>query len=214
MTELLLKKLRDQLLNLDNEGCGAAAQAAVQAGIDPLEAINVLTETIKGIGEQFNRGDIFLPELIGAGVAMEVAMAVFNQELLAKNLQRQSLGTVVLGTVLGDLHSIGKDMVRTMLTAAGFIVHDLGIDVKADKFISAIMNHQPDLLAMSALLTTTANEQRVVIKSLEEAGFRDEIKIIVGGGAIDQSFADTIGADGYGSTAADAVVLANKLIVK
>ena len=213
MSQEILKRLSAKLVELDDEGCAAAAEEAIGVGIDPMEAILVLTETIHQIGEEFHRGDLFLPDLIGAGAAMESAMSVLNKELLAKGLQRDSQGTIVLGTVQGDIHSIGKDIVRTMLTAGGFVVYDLGVDIPADNFISAIREHKPDLLAMSALLTTTAREQEVVIERLREAGLRENIKVIVGGGALDQAFAEKIGADGYGSTAVEAVTLAKQLMV-
>jgi len=212
MSQEILKRLSKKLMDLDDEGCSAVANEAVAAGLDPMEAIGVLTETIHQIGEEFHRGELFLPDLVGAGAAMEAAMSVFNKELLAKGLKRESMGTIVLGTVRGDIHSIGKDIVRTMLTAGGFIVHDLGVDTSAEKFASAIKEHKPHILAMSALLTTTAREQEVVIENLKEIGLRENIKVMVGGGALDQAFAEKIGADGYGSTAAEAVVLAKKLM--
>ncbi len=212
MSQEILKELSDKLVELDGEGCAAVAQEAVSAGLDPMEAIGVLTDTIHTIGEKFHKGDLFLPDLIGAGAAMEAAMIVLNKELLVKGLERESLGTVVIGTVRGDVHSIGKDIVRTMLTAGGFVVHDLGVDNSAEKFIAAVREHNPNIIAMSALLTTTVKEQEVVIDNLKEAGLRESVKVMVGGGALDQAFAEKIGADGYGSTAAEAVMLAKELV--
>jgi methanogenic corrinoid protein MtbC1 len=139
---------------------------------------------------------------------MTAATSILNAEIKKRGLQRKSLGTVVIGTVFGDIHSIGKDMVGSLLASAGFTVHDLGIDVKADQFVTAVRQDQPDILAMSALLTTTAKEQKVVIEALKKEGLREKVKVMVGGGAIDQTFANSIGADGYASTAPEGIVLA------
>ncbi len=129
-------------------------------------------------------------------------------------MERESAGTVVLGTVYGDIHSIGKTMVGSLLTADGFVVYDIGIDIPAEKFVEEVTTKQPDILAMSSLLTTTAPEQRKVISILKEAGLRDKVKIMVGGGAITQEFADEIGADGFETTAPGAAKLARKLVSK
>ena len=126
--------------------------------------------------------------------------------------ERESLGTIVIGTVYGDIHTIGKTMVATMLTAEGFTVHDAGINVTAEQFIEGIKKHGADILAMSALLTTTAQEQRKVIEVLKKEGLREKVKIMVGGGAITQEFASGIGADGYDPTAPGAAKLARELI--
>lgn len=214
MSEEILSSLRKALCDYDRDRCIVLANETIERGVDPLKAIGVLTEEIQKIGESFNQGEIFLPELIGAGSAMQAAMKVLTSELMKRGVTRESLGVVVIGTVFGDMHTIGKDMVATLLTAAGFSVHDLGIDVKADKFINAVKQLSPDILAMSALLTTTAKEQSVVIDALKKEELRGKVKILVGGGAIDQAFATIIGADGYASTAPEAVVLAKSLIGK
>lgn len=212
MSQEILNGLKKALREYEQDGCVALAKKAIEAGVDPLKAIDALTEVIQEVGDGFSRGDLFLPDLIAAGSTMGAAMSVLTAVLKQKGLERKSLGTVVIGTVFGDIHSIGKDMVSTLMTASGFTVHDLGIDVKAEQFISAIKQHRPDILAMSALLTTTAKEQKVVIEALKKEELRDKVKVIVGGGAIDQSFANSIGADGYASTAPEAVVLTKNLI--
>jgi corrinoid protein of di/trimethylamine methyltransferase len=212
MKEEILKGLQKSLRDYDAEGCVARAKKAVQEGVDPLEAIDALTEVIQEVGEGFSRGELFLPDLIAAGATMAKAMAELTAVLKQKGLERKSLGKVVIGTVFGDIHSIGKDMVSTLMTASGFAVHDLGIDIKAERFVEAIKQDRPDILAMSALLTTTAKEQKVVIEALKKEGLRNQVKVIVGGGAIDQSFATGIGADGYASTAPEAVILVKSLI--
>ena len=212
MKEEILKELQRSLRDYDQEACAARAKKAVQEGVDPLQAIDALTEVIQEVGDGFSRGELFLPDLIAAGATMAGAMAELTAALKQKGLERKSLGKVVIGTVFGDIHSIGKDMVSTLMTASGFTVHDLGIDVKAEKFIEAVKQDRPDVLAMSALLTTTAKEQKVVIEALKKEGLRNQVKVIVGGGAIDQSFATGIGADGYAPTAPEAVGLVKNLI--
>ena len=137
-----------------------------------------------------------------------------EEEIKNSGQKIKSLGIVVLGTVLGDVHSIGKQMVGTMLQAEGFTVHDIGIDVSAEKFINAIKIYDADILAMSALLTTTAFEQKKVMSTLVKEGLREKIKIMVGGGAVTEDFAKSIGADGYDPTAPGAAKLARKLIEK
>ena len=135
-----------------------------------------------------------------------------NEAIEAGGSSQSSLGKVVIGTVFGDIHSIGKSMVATLLYAAGFKVIDLGINVKSDDFLAAVKEHDADILAMSALLTTTAMEQKRVIEGLKEAGLRQKVKVIVGGSPINQEFADSIGADGYGATAPEGVKIAKRLM--
>ena len=137
-----------------------------------------------------------------------------GQEIKRRGSKHENLGIVVIGTFYGDIHDIGNILVATMLTVEGFTVHDAGINVTAEQFIGEIKKHEPDILAMSALLSTTAQEQREVIETLKKEGLRDKVKIMVGGGAITQEFADIIGADGYSSTAPGAAKLARRLIRK
>ena len=212
MSSEILNHLKNALKEYDQQGVVDWSQKALEAGVDPLQAINVLTEVVREVGEGFSRGDLFLPDLIAAGSTLEAAMPILTEALKKKGLTRKSRGTVVIGTVFGDIHSIGKDMVGTLMTASGFSVLDLGIDVKADKFISAVKEHKPSILAMSALLTTTAKEQKVVIEGLKKENLREKVKVMVGGGAIDQPFANSIGADGYAPTAPEAIVLARNLL--
>jgi corrinoid protein of di/trimethylamine methyltransferase len=212
MAEEILTSLARSLREYDRQRCITLANEAMEKDIDPLKAINVLTKEIQEIGEGFNRGDLFLPDLIGAGSAMEAAMKVLTAELKKRGIKRESLGSVLIGTVYGDIHTIGKDMVATLMTAGGFSVEDLGINVRAEQFVEAIRQVQPDILAMSALLTTTAREQKIVIDALAKEGLRGKVKIMVGGGAIDQRFAAIIGADGYAPTAPEAVELAKSFV--
>jgi corrinoid protein of di/trimethylamine methyltransferase len=187
---------------------------AVEEGIDPIKIADTLVAAIREVGDSFGRGDIFLVELVMAADAIKSAMPIVQEEMNKSGKERKSLGTIVIGTVLGDIHDIGKTLVATLLLANGFEVKDIGIDVPAEKFTQSIREYHPQVLAMSALLTVTAPEQGKVISALKREGIRDQVKIMVGGGAITKEFADEIGADGYESTAPDAVKLAEKLVQK
>ena len=143
---------------------------------------------------------------------MQAAMTILEEQIKKSGIIRKSSGIVVIGTVFGDIHNIGKDMVATLLAADGYQVIDLGVNINAEKFISAVKEHQPDLLAMSSLMTMTALEQGKVIDALKKESLREKTKIIVGGGAITKDFADEIGADGYGAAATDAADLARELL--
>ena len=212
MDDEILRNLKMSLKSYDRQGCASWAKRAVEKGIDPTVALDALTEVMQEIGEGFGRGEFFLPDLIGAGHAMESAMSVLNDEIMRRGIRRKSLGTIVIGTVFGDIHSIGKTMVSNLLTAMGFTVHDLGINIRTEEFVSAIKKYNADILAMSALLTTTAREQKVVIEALENDGLREKVRVMVGGGAITEEFAKKIGADGYAPTAPLAVELGKSLI--
>jgi methanogenic corrinoid protein MtbC1 len=164
------------------------------------------------VGDAFGAGDCFLPELVGAAEAMQGAMPIIEEVIKQRGETRESTGKVVAGTVFGDIHNIGKTILCTLMTADGFEVIDLGIDVPNEKFVEAVKENEPDLVAMSALLTITAQEQKNVIEALEKEGLREGVKVIVGGGAISDHFAESIGADGYDPTAPGGVRLARTLL--
>ena len=147
-----------------------------------------------------------------AAEAMKSAMPILEEEIKRRGVMRESLGTVVIGTVFGDIHDIGKTMVATVLMAEGFSVHDLGINITTEQFLGAVKEYRPNILAMSSLLTTSALEQKKVIEILGKEGLRDKVKVMVGGGAITEEFAKKIGADGYEATAPGAAKLAKRLI--
>ena len=210
----VLENLKKAIVEYDREGAAHFAKKAVQEQIDPIEALDVMTVAIRQVGDGFGKGELWLPELVGAAAAMTAAAPIIEEEIKRIGSKRESLGTVVIGTVWGDIHTIGKTMVGTLLTADGFIVKDLGTNVSAEGFITGIKQYNADILAMSALMTTTAPEQRKAMETLREQGFRDKVKIMVGGGAITQEFADSIGADGYDPTAPGAVKLARRLVGK
>jgi corrinoid protein of di/trimethylamine methyltransferase len=212
--KVILDNLRKAVFDYNNDLAFQSAKKAVEKGIDPIEAMHVMTGAIREIGDAFGKGELWLPDLVGASDAMQSATPVLEEEMKRKGTHMESLGTVVAGTVFGDIHSIGKTMVATLLTAAGFHVEDIGVNVKSEEFLKAIKKHDADLLAMSALMTTTMTEQEKVIESLKKAGIREKVKVMVGGAAVNDEFAESIGADGYDPTAPGAVEMAKKLLGK
>ena len=214
MSSDVLDKLKKAILDYDPDASAECARAAVESGINPAEILSALTDAIREIGEGFSSGELFLPDLVGAADALSSATPIVEAEIARTGAKTERMGTVVIGTVFGDIHTIGKTMVATLLQAEGFTVHDVGINVTAEQFVEAVRTHKPDILAMSALMTMTAPEQRKVINSLESEGLRDSLKVMVGGGAISQEFADGVGADGYDPTAPGAARLARRLMGK
>ena len=210
----VIENLKRAVMEYDAQGAASWARKAVTEGVEPVKAMKALTEAIRQVGDRFGKGELWLPDLVGAADAMQAAMPIIEEELKKAGAKRESLGIVVVGTVFGDIHDIGKAMVGTLLTAGGFEVHDLGVNIRAEEFLGAVDRFKADILAMSALLTMTASEQRKIIEALKERGIRDKVKVMVGGGAITQEFADEIGADGYDPTAPGAVTLAKRLLGK
>lgn len=208
----ILENLRMAVKGYDGDGAASWARKAVEAKVDPIKAFNAMAEVMKEIGDDFERGELWLPDLVGAADAMQSATPILDEEIKRTGAKKQAVGTVVAGTVLGDIHAIGITMVCTLLVAAGFDVHMLGINIKSEQFVEAVKQHKADILAMSALLTLTASEQKKVIDALKKEGIRDKVKVMVGGGAITADFAQNIGADGYDPTAPGAVELARRLV--
>lgn len=207
-----IEKLKKSIKEYDRSAATTLAQKAVEEKLDPLAVMDELIAVISDIGKQFAAEELFLPDLVGAADAMQAAMPVLEERIKELGMKRKKLGLVVIGTVFGDIHNIGKDMVGTLLLAEGFEIRDLGINVKAEQFVDAVKKRAPDILAMSSLLTTTTTEQQKVIEALKKTGLREKIKIMVGGGAINSEFAENIGADGFEPTAVDAVSLAKRLV--
>jgi 5-methyltetrahydrofolate--homocysteine methyltransferase len=195
------------------EEASALTRQAVATGNDPLDLIqHVLVPTLTEVGRQFQAFDIFLPELMAAGDAAQAATQILEAEIAAQGRQTASLGTVVLGTVQNDIHDIGKNIVRTLLSSHGFKVIDIGRDVAPSKFLEAAERENADLIAMSALMTTTRPSTRSTINLFVEAGARSKYKIILGGGCIDPAWAKEVGADGYAPDAVGAVDLCKSLL--
>jgi corrinoid protein of di/trimethylamine methyltransferase len=189
------------------------AQQVVEQGVDPLEAINKgFVAGLNKVGDEFSCGTMFLPDLVMAGEAMKAAMSVLEPELSKRGAAREMLGKVVIGTVKGDIHDIGKTIVATLLSASGFQVYDLGHDVAVEKFIEKTREVNADIVGMSALLTTTMVRQRDVVKALNEAGLRPKVKVMVGGAPVTRGWVEEIGADGYSEDAVGAVAVAKKLV--
>ena len=191
------------------------AHEAVTAGTAPLDAINHgYVPGMQDVGEQFARGQMFLPDMMASAEAMRAAMAVLDPELKKQGAERPNAGIVVLGTTKGDIHEIGKTLVATLLTAHGFQVHDLGVDVSGEKFAAKAREVDADIVGVSALLTTTMRNQKTVIEALEKSGLRAQLKVMVGGAPVTRRWADEIGADGYAKDAMSAVALARELMQK
>ena len=213
MYEELYKEMAQSILDGDDEEAAALAERSVKDGVDPLDAINQgFILGVNEVGERYTDGDMFLPDLVLAGEAMKAAVAVLEPEMARRGTQRQMLGTVVLGTVDGDIHDIGKTLVGTMLTAGGFEVIDLGVDVPIATFIETAREHQADIVGLSALLTTTMVTQRGVIEALEESGLREQVQVMVGGAPVTSGWAEEIGADGFSEDAIGAVGVARRLM--
>ncbi|MFW6150081.1 MAG: cobalamin B12-binding domain-containing protein [Chloroflexota bacterium] len=214
MSSDILGNLKQAVLDYDGQAASKWARKAVEEKIKPTKALAAMTEAIRQIGDGFGKGDLFLPDLVGGAEAMSAATPILEEEIRRTGGEKETLGNVLIGTVYGDIHTIGKTMVATLLTAEGFSVTDLGINVTAEQFVEGVRSNNPDILAMSALMTMTAPEQRKVIEALTSQGLRDRVKIMVGGGAITQDFAESIGADGYDPTAPGAARLARRLLGK
>ena len=208
----ILHGLGQAVFDYDPEAAANWARQAVAEKLDPLVALAALTDAIREVGDGFACGELWLPDLIAAAEAMTAGTTILEAEIAQGSAQQTGLGVVVIGTVFGDIHDIGKNMVVILLRAAGFTVYDLGINIKAEAFVDAAIRYNARLLALSALLTTTAPEQKKVIDLLSEAGLRERVKVIVGGGGITRGFAEAIGADGYEPTAPGAVKLAKQLL--
>lgn len=210
----LFDELREAFMDFDLERAKEVVKRALESGIEPEEVVEKgLRPVMEEVGRKYEKGEFFLAELILAGEMFKEIM----DELLAPAIRQRrrglgKLGTVVIGTVRGDLHDIGKNIVATMLEAAGFEVIDLGADVPPEEFVEAIRKRGADIVAMSALLTTTMSEMKNVIEALKAAGLRDRVKVVVGGAPVSEEFAKEIGADAYGENAIEAVRICKELL--
>ncbi len=213
MSTDLFQKMSQSILDGEADVAAGLAKEAIAAGIDPLEAINQgFVVGVNQVGENFACGQAFLPELVMAGEAMKAAVAVLEPEMKKRGTARQILGKVVLATVQGDIHEIGKTLVGMMLSASGFEVHDLGVDVPSEKILAKAREVDADIVGLSALLTTTMVKQREVIEALDKEGLRRKVKVMVGGAPVTRDWVQKIEADGYSEDAIGAVAVAKKLV--
>lgn len=197
----------------DTEGAKNVTERALGEGVEPLDLIRgAIVPALTRIGEDFQRLEIFLPELMAAGDAAEAATAILEEAMASAGEKSASLGTVVIGTVENDVHDIGKNIVGTLMRSHGFKVVDLGRDVAPSTFLDAAQKEKADVVAMSALMTTTRPSAGSTIGLFEEVGVRDEYKMIVGGGSVNDAWAIEIGADGFSEDAAGAVELCKSLL--
>ena len=205
--------MRQSVVDGAPDTASTLAQEAVAAGVAPLDAINNgYVPGMHAVGEQFARGQMFLPDMMASVEAMRAAMAILDPELKKLGAERTMAGVVVLGTTKGDIHEIGKILVGTLLTAHGFRVHDLGVDVSGEKFAEKARQVNADIIGVSALLTTTMRNQKDVVEAIEKAGLPSQIRVMVGGAPVTRRWAEEIGADGYAKDAMSAVTLAQELI--
>jgi corrinoid protein of di/trimethylamine methyltransferase len=213
MSEELLKKMAQSIVDGDSDLSAGLANQAIAEGMDPLFAItNGFVIGINTVGDAFGAGEAFLPELVMAGEAMKAAVAVLEPELIKKGAERKTLGKVVMATVEGDIHEIGKSLVSTMLAASGFTVYDIGVDNASDKIIAKALEVDADIIGLSALLTTTMIRQKEVISKLDEKGLRKKIRVMVGGAPVTRDWVQRIEADGYSEDAIGAVQVAKQIM--
>jgi 5-methyltetrahydrofolate--homocysteine methyltransferase len=206
-----LKSLFDAILDGDVETAKSNVQKALDAQLNPTTILNEgMIAAMREVGCRFEAGEYFVPEMLISARAMQTGMAILKPHLQQSDVK--SSGKVVIGTVKGDLHDIGKNLVTLMLEGAGFEVKDLGVDVPVEKFVHAVQEEKPDLVAMSALLTTTMQMMKQTVDALVEAGLRDRVKIIVGGAPVTETFAKEVGADGFSQDASRAVSVAKSLV--
>ena len=207
----LKEQLYENVVNGDAEGVKELTVRALQEGFRVEELLNgVLIPAMADVGQRFERQEFFVPEMLVAARAMKYGVDVLRPHLVAAGVK--PVGTVLLGTVSGDLHDIGKNLVVMMLEGTGFRVVDLGVDVSPAKFVAAVREHSPQLVGMSALLTTTMMAMKATVEALEQAGVRDQVKVMIGGAPVTQRFADEIGADIYAADASSAARKAKETV--
>ncbi len=209
----IFKNLETAVVDGDEDKAKENATEALKAKIDPLEVVEQgLSRGLAVVGDRFEKGEAYLPELVMAGDTFNAAMEILKPEMEAQKKEITKAGTVLLGTVKGDVHEIGKNIVATVLETHGFTVVDLGADVSILSFVEQAEKVRADVIALSSLMTNTMPEQRNVIETLKQRNVRDKYAVIVGGGPVTADWANEIGADGYGQTAMDAVSLVRKLM--
>jgi len=199
-----------EIVELNEDSVKELLKKRLESNEDPLKIMADIKGAMKIIGEKFSNKEYFLPELIMSGEILRDIFEVLGPKLKESQITEEKKGRVLLGTVVGDIHDIGKDVVRFMLDANGFEVLDLGVDVPAEKFIESIKEFKPQVVALSGFLTLAFDSMKEIIKKFEEAGLRDSVKIMIGGGTVDENIVEYVSADAYGESAVEAVALASK----
>jgi len=211
MSEKIYEKISTAILEGDSDASASITQKGLDEGVSAADLMNnALIVGMNEVGVRFKAGDMFVPEVLMSAEAMASGMDLLRPLLIESGTKMA--GTIVMGTVQGDLHDIGKNLVSMMCEGAGFQIVNIGFDAAPAKFIEAIKEHQPEIVGMSAMLTTTMRAMGHTIKAIEEAGLRDKVKVMVGGAPVDQEFADRIGADGYGANGPASSELAKQLV--
>ena len=215
MEEEILQSLSEAVLNFDADAAIDAARASVEAKINPVKAIEEgLAKGLRVVGDRFEAGELWLPHLVLGAEALEAAVKVLEEHMALEDLESTSRGTVVIGTVEGDIHDLGLRIVASMLRANGFRVYDIGCDAHTLNFIEKAKEVRADIIAASSLMTTTMPFMKDLVEALETSGIRGQYKVMVGGGPVTKELAKAIGADGYGKDAAEAVQVAKELVGK
>ena len=211
----LFAAMRKSIIDGAPDVAAKLAKQSIEEGVNPIDSINKgYVEGITYVGEKYGCREMFLPDMLASAEAMKAAVGVLEPEMKKTGAQREMLGKVVLGTAKGDIHDIGKNLVATMLSASGFEVFDIGINVPTDQFVAKAKAVDADIIGVSALLTTTMMGQKAVIEAMKKEGLHPRVKVIIGGAAVTPKWATDIGADGYARSAMDAVDLAKKLVAK
>jgi 5-methyltetrahydrofolate--homocysteine methyltransferase len=210
MSDILIE-IKIAIVEGQNAAVKEKVEQALQQGLNPVDVLNAgMVDAMAEVGRRFERGESFVPEMLLAARAMQSGLALLRPQLVKADFK--STGKVAIGTVKGDLHDIGKNLVGMMLEGAGFELLDLGTDVAPEKVVSAVKEHKPDIVALSALLTTTMPNMKATIEALKAAGLRQVVKVMIGGAPVTEAYAQQIGADGYSPNAARAVTLAKSLV--
>jgi 5-methyltetrahydrofolate--homocysteine methyltransferase len=208
-----LEKIFNAILDGDQKGVTAGIEAALAGGLEPAAVLNEgMIKAMAEVGRRFEAGDYYVPEMLISARAMQAGLGILRPRLLQSGVKAR--GKVIIGTVKGDLHDIGKNLVGMMLEGAGYEIKDLGTDVTPDAFVKALASEKADILALSALLTTTMTSMGLTIQAVKEAGLRGQVKIIIGGAPVTEAYARQVGADGYSPDASRAVMLANSLVAE